>query len=101
MERIGEIKTDRVGWQPPIRIDYDDTEFQHIKRYRDEQEEEVYKAIVRYGINVDKEELIKALEYDRQQYEKGFEDGRKSVKIDAIEEIDELIARLEELKNEL
>lgn len=30
------------------------------------------------GFKVDKEELIKALEYDRKQYEKGFEDGLKS-----------------------
>ena len=31
------------------------------------------------GYAVDKEELIKALQYDRRQYEKGYEDGRKSV----------------------
>lgn len=32
------------------------------------------------GFKVDKEELIKALEYDRKQYEKGFEDGLRSDK---------------------
>lgn len=101
MERIGEIKKDRFGWQSPLRIDYDGTEFQKFKKYEDEQETEVYKAVIRYGINVDKEELLKALAYDRQQYEKGFADGRKSTKIDAIEEIDRLIERLEELKSEL
>jgi len=31
------------------------------------------------GYAIDKEELIKALQYDRKQYEKGYEDGRKSV----------------------
>ena len=30
------------------------------------------------GWNIDKDELIKALKYDRQQYEKGFADARKS-----------------------
>lgn len=28
-----------------------------------------------YGFNVDKEELAKALAYDRNQYDKGFRDG--------------------------
>lgn len=38
-------------------------------------------AVQKYGVNVDKEELIKALNYDRRQYDKGFEDGRKSALI--------------------
>lgn len=37
---------------------------------------EVYKAIERVGVAVDKEELIRALSYDRQQYEKGYADGK-------------------------
>ena len=41
-----------------------------------QQDEEIYKAVVSVGINVDKEELIRALRYDRQQYEKGFLDGQ-------------------------
>lgn len=39
------------------------------------QEEEIYRAVVNVGINVDKEELIRALAYDRGQYKKGFEDA--------------------------
>jgi hypothetical protein len=35
----------------------------------------VYKAVESYGINVDKDELIKALQYDRNQYNKGYADG--------------------------
>lgn len=38
-------------------------------------EDEVFKAIQRCAVDVDKEELIKALKYDRDQYEKGYEDG--------------------------
>ena len=33
------------------------------------------KAVQSYGFNVDKEELRKALEYDRNQYEKGYADA--------------------------
>lgn len=37
---------------------------------------DIMKAVVNYGIDVDKNELIKALAYDRKQYEAGFADGR-------------------------
>ena len=44
-----------------------------------EDEKMVMKAIRKVGVNVDKGELIKALQYDRNQYEKGYEDGKNEV----------------------
>ena len=46
-----------------------------------EQEDEniVMKAVRDVGITVDKEELIKALQYDRKQYIKGYSDGKSDV----------------------
>ena len=38
-------------------------------------EEGIYNTVRSYGIDVDKDELIKALVNDRQQYVKGFKDG--------------------------
>lgn len=38
-------------------------------------EGDIFEAILNYGISVDKDELIKALQYDRNQYEQGFIDG--------------------------
>jgi hypothetical protein len=35
----------------------------------------VVRAVQKHDINVDKEELLKALKYDREQYEKGFKCG--------------------------
>lgn len=32
------------------------------------------------GVNVDKEELLKALQYDREQYEKGYADAKSELK---------------------
>lgn len=49
----------------------------------------IFKAVREVGINVDKEELLKALRYDRDQYEKGFEDGKKSVWVDVKERLPE------------
>lgn len=46
-------------------------------------EGDILRAVQKYGINVDKEELIRALQYDRNQYEKGYADG----KADAMAEL--------------
>lgn len=35
---------------------------------------EIMKAVWKVGVNVDKDELLKALAYDRKQYQKGYED---------------------------
>lgn len=35
----------------------------------------ILSAVGKVGIHVDKDELLKALEYDRNQYSKGFIDG--------------------------
>ena len=60
-----------------------------------EQKEEaaIYKAIEECEIAVDKEELIKALQYDRRQYEKG--------KADMIEKIKQTREEIDELKREI
>ena len=55
-------------YQSPIEI--------ITKQMRTQFEDNVFKAIQDYGIAVDKDELIKALKYDRDQYEKGYADGR-------------------------
>lgn len=38
-------------------------------------ENQVFKAVQEVGVLVDKDELVKALQYDREQYEKGYADG--------------------------
>lgn len=38
-------------------------------------EGDTYKAVQNVGIDVNKEELLKALQYDRGQYAKGYSDG--------------------------
>lgn len=38
-------------------------------------EDDVFKVVQKYDINVDKEELIKALNYDRNQYKAGYKDA--------------------------
>ena len=52
-------------------------------------ESECMKSVQRYGFDVDKEELAKALKYDREQYEKGYTDGYNEGIDDAIKVIKE------------
>lgn len=61
-----------------------------LKLYEDTALAEIKAAI---GYNIDKEELIKALAYDRHQYEKGYQDGKveSSVAYTAIKNACEVI----------
>ena len=56
-------------------IDYESP----IKVYQNEMktkmDNDIFEIVQSYSISVDKAELVKALKYDRQQYEKGFKDG--------------------------
>jgi hypothetical protein len=49
---------------------------------------EIYKAIVQCSVSVDKDELIKALQYDRGQYDKGYADAKTEVAMEIFEELD-------------
>ena len=57
-------------YESPISI-YEQIANDYVKQ----KDEYIYKAIVKVGVDVNKEELIKALAYDREQYSKGFADG--------------------------
>lgn len=56
-----------LGYESPIQV--------YMGQMRLEQEDNIYRAIQEYGVNVDKEELIKALQYDRNQYDEGYLNG--------------------------
>ena len=58
-------------YKSPIDIIYGQMETQ--------MEGDILRAVQRYGINVDKEELIRALQYDRGQYYKGYADAKADI----------------------
>jgi hypothetical protein len=60
-------------YKSPIDVMIADVQHQIAQQ----QDEEIYKAVVSVGINVDKEELVRALRYDRYQYAKGYADGTR------------------------
>lgn len=55
------------GYSPPVSLNLSD--FQYAIG------DSVVKAIAKAGIQVNQEELLKALQYDRDQYQKGYDAG--------------------------
>lgn len=75
-----------LGYESPIEV--------VMGQMRIEQENNIYKAIQDYGVSVDKDELIKALKYDRYQYERGYINGYNRK---ASEVAREIIADIEKI----
>lgn len=50
-----------------------------IGKIQTQMDDDIVKAVQAYHINVNKDELVKALRYDRDQYNNGYTDGRKSM----------------------
>ncbi len=78
---------DIFGYESPVKI--------VTGQMRIEQENNIYRAIQEYGVDVDKDELVKALQYDRNQYEKGYVNGynrrASEVALEVIAEIENLL----------
>ena len=58
-------------------------------QFNTELEGEVLRTIWKMGVDVDKDELIRALAYDMNQYLKGFKDGYEAGRARREEEGDE------------
>jgi hypothetical protein len=69
-KQIHEFSIDRLdcGYKSPIEVFENELQTQ--------MDNDIMEVVFSYGINVDKNELVKALAYDRKQYEAGFADGR-------------------------
>ena len=71
-------------YESPINIISQDIGMQIVKQL----EHTVVEAIRKCDVVVDKDELIKALNYDRNQYSKGYKDGANDVLDKIKDEID-------------
>ena len=60
-------------WKSPIDLQMFEESF--ATKILEDQTGCVVETCVKMGVNVDKEELLKALAYDRHQYEQGYSDG--------------------------
>jgi hypothetical protein len=86
-------------YESPIELLYSDLRIETLK---DEADQVIVRAVQEIAPSVNKEELIKALQYDRDQYLKGYTDGLAytppvkthydQVKAMSLEEMSELFA---------
>ena len=68
-----EIFEKEATYESPITV-----ELRKIQRnYNRKVDTLILEEVHKYDVKVDKEELIKALKYDRNQYEKGYAQGRQ------------------------
>lgn len=74
-----------MGYKPPINI--------FERQLETKIKNGVYKAVRELGIEVDKDELFKALEYDRDQYIAGYTDGKREATKEILNDINELLER--------
>ena len=63
-------------YNSPIEMSYSFSD-SFAQRFSEDMDKLVLTACFDVGVKLDKAELIKALEYDRDQYEKGYRDGKK------------------------
>lgn len=91
------------GWESPINTFCQEMQMQL--------EDDMLKVVQSYGINVNKEELVKALQYDREQYSTGYKNGYNKAIDDCLkiitvccwkntEMIEELVEKLKGDNNE-
>ena len=67
-------------YQSPIELLVTDIQHQILQQ----QDEQIYQAVLSYLPKVDKEELIRALQYDRDQYARGYNDGYAEAKAEVV-----------------
>ena len=78
-------------YESPICVTLGDIQHQMEKQT----EGEILRVVWKCGVNVDKEELLNALKYDREQYEKGYRDAKAEQQwvscSERLPEVDELV----------
>lgn len=65
-----------MSYESPIEMFYNDTMQNIAEQIREETDNKIVCEVkMQCGVNIDKDELIKALKYDRDQYNKGYQDA--------------------------
>ena len=67
-------------YESPIDLYLSDISHQILEQ----QDEQIYQAVVHFFPDVKREELLKALQYDRGQYEAGYADGKRDAMAELV-----------------
>lgn len=77
------VEKGKTMYKSPIDLIYEDMSA-HMANIAKKVDEDIWQAVVRYVPNIDKNELIRALQYDRDQYEKGYADGKRDAMAELV-----------------
>ena len=64
-----------MSYESPIELLISDIQHQIVEQ----QDEQIYQAVMSVIPNINREELLRALKYDRDQYEKGYRDAKNEL----------------------
>ena len=82
--KVDDVNLSGVDWKSPLQLKRNDI-YEDIGRATAKAfDDMVFRAVAEVGIEVDRDELIKALAYDRGQYEKGYGDGYRAAKDEIV-----------------
>lgn len=84
-------------YESPISIIYNQIE----SNLNEKIEKDIYEVVQKYGIIVDKEELLKALKYDRDQYQKGYVEGRNREYLNNLEQLKQIKEEINNLSTKI
>ena len=92
------MEGNRLGgsrYESPISMKFTEGVMEQI---RDSEDKLILRSCWNAGVRVDREELLRALRYDREQYETGYRDGYEAGKTDgAVEAFDAIRAFIRSL----
>jgi hypothetical protein len=67
-------------YESPIELLFTDIHHQIVEQ----QDEQIYQAVMHFVPSIDREELLRALKYDRNQYDKGYADGKNDAMAEVV-----------------
>ena len=83
--KVDDVNRIDIDWKSPLQLKINDVCEEAGRAAAKAFDDMVFDAVAEVGIKVDRDELIKALEYDRGQYEKGYGDGYRAAKDEIVQ----------------
>ena len=82
--KVDDVNLIDIDWKSPLQLKINDICEDIGRATAKAFDDMVFGAVAEVGIEVDRDELIRALAYDRGQYEKGFVDGYRAAKNEIV-----------------
>ena len=82
--KVDDVNLIDIDWKSPLQLKINDACEKFGRATAKAFDDMIFEAVAEVGIEVDRDKLIKALAYDRGQYEKGYGDGYRAAKDEIV-----------------